>query len=292
MTPPTTPTETTASRPRIEGVREAEILEATLQVLVDVGYDRLTMDAVALRARASKATLYRRWNSKLRLVIDALLTTKQAPERPGHRLAARGPDAMFCGLGGMTDTEAVGMFASVITAVGRDPEFAQAFRTEVIGPKIAASQQIWERARARGEIRPDADLSLLEPALAGIVLHRVFLMGEQPTEDLVGRVIDQIILPAALPHRSQEPTHDGHEPETDTKTEQVDTEESGGAPPRVGPGAHLRRAAHGRARRHDREHRAPLHPGRPRHRQRQPDLGRHRLRPGLRQPAAAGRAPR
>ena len=107
---------------------------------------------------------------------------------------------MFCGIGGMTDAEAVGTFASIITAVGRDPEFAQAFRTEVIGPKIAASQQIWERARARGEIRPDADLSLLEPALAGIVLHRVFLMGEQPTEDLVRRVIDQIILPAALPH--------------------------------------------------------------------------------------------
>jgi AcrR family transcriptional regulator len=200
MTPPTTPTDTTATRPRIEGVREAEILEATLQVLVDVGYDRLTMDAVALRARASKATLYRRWNSKLRLVIDALLTTKQAPDVPDTGSLREDLYAMFCGIGGMTDPEAVGTFASIITAVGRDPEFAQAFRTEVIGLKIAASQQVWERARARGEIRPDADLSLLEPALAGIVLHRVFLMGEQPTEDLVRRVIDQIILPAALPH--------------------------------------------------------------------------------------------
>jgi len=198
MTPPTTPTETAATRPRIEGVREAEILDATLQVLVDVGYDRLTMDAVALRARASKATLYRRWNSKLRLVIDALLVMKQAPVVPDTGSLRGDLETMFCGLGGVTDIEAVGVFASVLTAVSRDPEFAQAFRTEVIGPKIAASQQIWERARDRGEIRPDADLSLLEPALAGIVLHRVFLMGEQPTEDLVRRVIDQIILPAAL----------------------------------------------------------------------------------------------
>jgi AcrR family transcriptional regulator len=198
MTPPTTPPETTATRPRIEGVREAEILDATLQVLVDVGYDRLTMDAVALRARASKATLYRRWNSKLRLVIDALLVMKQAPVVPDTGSLRGDLETMSRGLGGVTDIEAVGVFASVLTAVSRDPEFAQAFRTEVIGPKIAASQQIWERARARGEIRPDADLSLLEPALAGIVLHRVFLMGEQPTEDLVRRVIDQIILPAAL----------------------------------------------------------------------------------------------
>jgi AcrR family transcriptional regulator len=194
MTPPT---ETTASRPRVEGMREAEILEATLQVLQDVGYDRLTMDAVALRARASKATLYRRWNSKPRLVIDALLATKEAPVVPDTGSLRGDLLEMFCGMGGVTDDQAVGMLASVITAVARDPEFALAFRSEVIGPKLAASRQIWERARARGELRPDADLDLLEPALAGIVLHRVFLMGEKPTDDLVIRVIDQIILPAA-----------------------------------------------------------------------------------------------
>jgi AcrR family transcriptional regulator len=203
MTPPSAP-ETAVSRPRVEGLREAEILDATLEVLVDVGYDRLTMDAVAHRARASKATLYRRWNSKLRLVIDALLTTKQAPVVPDTGSLREDLNLMFCGTGGMTDPEAVGTFASIITAVGRDPEFAEAFRREIVGPKIAASQLIWERAKARGEIRPDADLSLLEPALAGIVLHRVFLMGEQPTEELVSRVIDQIILPAALPHQIQE----------------------------------------------------------------------------------------
>ena len=66
---------------------------------------------------------------------------------------------MFCGLGGVTDSEAVGIFASVITAVSRDPEFAEAFRTEIIGPKIAASQQIWERARARGELRDPTSTS-------------------------------------------------------------------------------------------------------------------------------------
>ena len=62
-----------------------------------------------------------------------------------------------------------------------------------------ACRQIWERARERGELRDDLDLSLLEPALAGIVLHRVFLMGEQPDADLITRVIDQIILPACRP---------------------------------------------------------------------------------------------
>ena len=49
-------------RPRVEGEREQEILDAALTLLDEVGYDRLTMDAVATAAKASKATLYRRWN--------------------------------------------------------------------------------------------------------------------------------------------------------------------------------------------------------------------------------------
>ena len=69
-------------RPRIEGDRELEILEATLEVLADVGYDRLTMDAVATRAKASKATLYRRWTNKVSLVIDALQHSKGPTEIP------------------------------------------------------------------------------------------------------------------------------------------------------------------------------------------------------------------
>lgn len=193
--------ESTVQRPRIEGDRETEILEATIEVLVDVGYDRLTMDAVAQRARASKATLYRRWNSKLRLVMDALLSMKTAPEVPDTGSLRGDLLSMMCGQGGVTDQAAVGTFGAVLTAIVRDPEFADAFRAEFIGPKVAASRLIWERARARGEIVPDLDLDLFEPALAGILLHRVFLIGEQPTEELISRVVDQIILPAALTHK-------------------------------------------------------------------------------------------
>src|SRR5689334_11946810 len=52
--------------------RDPQILQATAQLLAEVGYDRLTMDAVAARAHAGKATLYRRWSSKGELVVDAL----------------------------------------------------------------------------------------------------------------------------------------------------------------------------------------------------------------------------
>ncbi|GCD92327.1 TetR/AcrR family transcriptional regulator [Nocardioides sp. LS1] len=194
MTPSSEPVLT---RPRVEGDREQEILDATLEVLGDVGYDRLTMDAVATRAKASKATLYRRWNGKVALVIDALLSVKSTPAVPDTGSLREDLIQSFCGMGGLTDEQSVGTFAAVITAISRDAEFAEAFRREVIGPKARVAQEIFERADARGEIAPGVDLSLLAPALAGIVLHRMYLIGELPDQDLITRVIDQIILPAA-----------------------------------------------------------------------------------------------
>ena len=190
-------TDTVVSRPRVEGDREQQILDATLDVLADVGYDRLTMDAVATRAKASKATLYRRWNGKVSLVIDALLSVKSTPALPDTGTLRGDLIASFCGMGGLTDEKSVATFASVITAISRDQDFAAAFRREVIGPKAQLSRTVFERARDRGELAPGVDIDLLAPALAGIVLHRVYLMGELPDEVLITRVIDQIILPAA-----------------------------------------------------------------------------------------------
>ena len=186
-------------RPRVEGEREREILEATLMVLGEVGYDLLTMDAVATRAKASKATLYRRWKSKPELVVAAVMA--------GHRGAGAVPDtgslrgdllAAYCGDGGIDDPMAQSVLSAVVTAMGRDPEFAEVYRRDFIGPKIAVSRTVYERARERGEVHPDTDLEILGPALAGIVLHRAFLLGESVNPDLVGRVLDEVILPAAL----------------------------------------------------------------------------------------------
>ncbi len=196
MTPHTT--EPSAHRPRVEGDRELQILDATLEVLADVGYDRLTMDAVAAKAKASKATLYRRWTNKVSLVIEALQHTKGPHETPDTGSLRGDLQQVFCGVGGLSDPTSIATFASVLTAISRDEEFATAFRRDVLGPKLASSQLIYERARARGELKDDVDLDLLAPALAGIILHRLVVLGEHPTEDAIIRVIDQIILPSAM----------------------------------------------------------------------------------------------
>lgn len=186
-------------RPRVEGEREREILDATLEVLAEVGYDLLTMDAVAARAKASKATLYRRWRGKPELVVAAVMCHHAGAGAVPDTGSLRGDLlAAYCGTGGLNDPRAQSVLSAVVTAMGRDPEFAEVYRRDFIGPKIAVSRAVYERARERGEVHPDTDLTILGPALAGIVLHRAFLLGEPVTPELVGRVLDEVILPAAL----------------------------------------------------------------------------------------------
>jgi AcrR family transcriptional regulator len=191
---------TTEQRPRVAGAREEEILDAAVTQLLEVGYDRLTMDRVAEHAHASKATLYRRWSSKQSLVVDALTRSHRASE------TAEPPDtgslrsdllAVFGGSSGIAGKAATGIFGMVITALQTDPEFAEQFRERFLAPKLAVQQRIYQRAADRGELAPGADPTLLGPALAGILLHRALALGEVITPDLVERVIDQIIVPAA-----------------------------------------------------------------------------------------------
>lgn len=203
-----TSAEVPTQRPRVEGEREQEILAAALTVLAEVGYDRLTLDAVATAARASKATLYRRWNGKLALIIDALKAAKATPAPPDTGSLREDLLASYCAPGGITDRRSVDTMASVLTAMTRDPEFAEAFRREIVAPKIALAREIYARAQARGEIRPDVDLDLVGPALAGIVLHRHYMLGDFPDQATIGRVLDQIILPAVRPYAPETTTSD------------------------------------------------------------------------------------
>lgn len=187
-------------RPRVAGAREEEILDATVAQLLEVGYDRLTMDRVADHARASKATLYRRWASKQSLVVDALTRSHRAAESgapPDTGSLRSDLVALFRKSGGPPGQDATGIFGTVITALQTDPEFAEEFREKFLAPKLEVQKRIYERAAERGELTPGADPALLGPALPGILLHRALALGDPLTPDLVERVIDQIIVPAA-----------------------------------------------------------------------------------------------
>jgi AcrR family transcriptional regulator len=186
-------------RPRVEGGREEEILDATVTVVAELGYDRLTMDAVATAAKASKATLYRRWTSKAELVVDAISRAKGCPMPEDVDTGSLRGDliSMSCGDGGFTDELPMSVIAGLITALHRDDDLQRAFRERFLAPRLQLISKVYERAVERGEIAPGVDIELLSVTLPAVIVHHAYILGVEPTDDLILRVIDNLILPAA-----------------------------------------------------------------------------------------------
>ena len=200
--------------------RDDQILDAAIAVLAEVGYDRLTMDAVAARARAGKATLYRRWASKAELVVDAVGRVDAdgallAPDTDTGTL--RGDLLGLCCEGvGATDERILSVVSGLMTAMRRDPDLAATFKERFLSPRQERMRRVFERARARGEIRDDADLDLLGQIIPGQIFYCMFAGTGQIDPGLVVSVVDGLVLPAAMrcPHDRAIPPAAGASPPT------------------------------------------------------------------------------
>lgn len=184
-------------RPRIEGDREAEILDAAVAVLGDVGYDRLTMDMVATEARASKATLYRRWENKAALVVDAVSRAKGMPAADTPSTGTLRGDllATWCGRSGWSSTVPMSVMCGLMTALHTDEELGAAFRAGFLGPRQALARRIFEDARDRGEVADGVDLDLVVSLLPAICVQQELLLNRSVDDEFVKRVIDTVVLP-------------------------------------------------------------------------------------------------
>ncbi|NUR95119.1 MAG: TetR family transcriptional regulator [Kribbellaceae bacterium] len=191
--------ETVRQRPRVEGGREEEILDATVAVVAELGYDRLTMDAVATAAKASKATLYRRWSTKAELVVDAISRAKGCPMPEDVDTGSLRGDmiAMACGDGGFMDEVPMSVMAGLFTALQHDAELKRAVQERFLAPRLGLVTEVYQRAVRRGEIAPEVDIELLSATFPAVIIYHAFVLGIEPTDELILRVIDNVILPAA-----------------------------------------------------------------------------------------------
>jgi len=157
-------------------VLDAAILDATLSVLAERGYQSLTMAAVAERAGASKPALYRRHDSKERLVMAALarLADGPDPDLPDETRAALtlllSETARAVGTpGGLT------IMGSLLAQGSRDPALLAAFRLAIVEPRHRVVEAVLRRGIDRGEIAADVDLDAVDAMLFGAVLARATL---------------------------------------------------------------------------------------------------------------------
>jgi AcrR family transcriptional regulator len=205
-------------RPRIEGDREAEILDAAVRVLANVGYDRLTMDMVASEARAGKATLYRRWQNKAALVVDAVSRAKgiPSPDMPSTGTLRGDLLASWCGREGWSSTLPMSVMGGLMTALHNDEELGAAFREIFSGPRQALARRVFEDVRDRGEIADGVDLDLVMSLLPAVCVHHEFVLNRALDDVFVERVIDAVVLPAC--HAEQSTAQAGVEPSRTVRT--------------------------------------------------------------------------
>jgi AcrR family transcriptional regulator len=196
LTPPssTTGEAPRAGRPR-DPQRHAAILDACTELLLEVGYDRLSIDAVAAKAGVGKATVYRRWPNKGPLVIDAFIDSKPAVTPIDTGSLATDLDALRAAYCGSKSQRALCMIQAIASALPRDADLMHAFQERFATPRRERIELILLRARERGEIGDAVDVPFVADVLPSMMFQRLIVKGEPGGPDYVARVIDQVLRP-------------------------------------------------------------------------------------------------
>ena len=178
--------------------RDPEILAAALEVLSEKGYERMTVDMVATRAHAGKATLYRRWPSKAELVIDAVACMKSGfPTDLPDTGSLRGDLVANIKTPAVKDSERkLRIMSGMVTLMAESPEFADAARAVIVEPRAAALRSLIQRAVDRGEVSADVDVALMALIIPSMTAYKSLMLGKPVDRDYVIHLVDEILLPA------------------------------------------------------------------------------------------------
>ncbi len=175
--------------------REAELLTATLEVLRETGYDKLTVDKVVARAHASKTTVYRRWPSKAELVCAAFAHAVHIGTPPdtgtlrGDLLQLAQIIAQDAGLYGST-------VAGILAATDRSPQLRELLVDDLYRDRRNQVFCVLRRAVARGEIVPQVISEDIWDVLPGYITFRMLQHGRPVTSETLRALIDDVMLPS------------------------------------------------------------------------------------------------
>jgi AcrR family transcriptional regulator len=180
-------------RPRDERADRA-ILEATLELMAEVGVRDLRMDDVASRAGVGKATIYRRYRSKDELIaaaIAGLVSEISIPDTGRTRddlvVLMRAAVDVYRG-----SVEAAVM-PSLVEAMRRDSELARLVREGFLARRRVALRAVLDRGIDRGDLRRDLDIDLALDVLGGPLFYRLLITGGPIDHRLADGIVELIL---------------------------------------------------------------------------------------------------
>jgi AcrR family transcriptional regulator len=192
-----TPSADHRTRPRRRGqTLDMAILEATIAEIEVYGYAALSMERVAERAKASKASLYRRWPSKVELVMAAVYYLLPEPAsgvdtgslREDLLALFRSAADLLAGPGG---TAIRGLVSDVL----RDPELAARFRNYTRGRSVAAMREVIKRAADRGELGTGPITTRQLEAGLWVMRFHFLIYGSPIPDEVIIEIVDEVVLP-------------------------------------------------------------------------------------------------
>ncbi len=180
--------------------RDIVILDAAIDVLAELGYNGMTMDMIASRAKAGKATVYRRWNSKAELIVDAIAHLKRSeidleslPDTGtlrGDLLALFKPETAELGERKMR------IMAGLASVLLENPQLAEAGDAAIVEPWAIINRILMDRARARGEISVHADINAVSRVIPSMAAYRALVQRKPFDLQFLTTIIDGVLLPA------------------------------------------------------------------------------------------------
>lgn len=187
MTPP--------SKPRQNEKVRAAILDATLTLAQEVGYDKLTIEGIAKRAGAGKQTIYRWWSSKALVLLEALVeqvhTQLEFADTGDLRADLTSQMQRVAGL--MTSPDTGCAFLGLLVEAQFDPDVAKAMNEQIFRPTYAAAAARIRSAQAAGQLRADIDPVLTVELLYAPLYYRLIVPFAQISEDDIPGFLDMTL---------------------------------------------------------------------------------------------------
>lgn len=198
-------------RPRSHRAHAA-ILDASIALTREVGYDAVTMDAIAARASVGKATVYRHWSSKELIITEAVTRMVRSVPVPDTGTVEGDIRLLMRVTTGMYRDPATGLLLSgLVAAMARSEQVAAAVRGGFVEAWRGAARAVLQRAAARGELPAALDTELALDLFSGPLLYRYLMRGREVDERFTRAVVATVLrglpaTPSSLPHTRRKRT--------------------------------------------------------------------------------------
>ncbi len=178
---------------------DRRIVEATLELLVQGGYDSLTIEAVAAYAGVGKASVYRRFSGKEQLVIEAVASLTEQPEPVVGAGVRDELVSLLEVLRRKSDSSLAGkVFPRLLGASAENPALMQRYREQVLDPRRRRFLDVLQRGIDEGLVRADVDLEHAADLLIGPMAYRNLIRNDPPPgPELAGQIVDDVLVALA-----------------------------------------------------------------------------------------------